>query len=303
MSKVSQRLLTFFIGIPLVVGAIYPAFMNHIVINSVAVVFSVLCAIELHNLFSVKAKMPPVWFCAALSAVLPLTTYLWLEFFPESIDNYTHWVFIFVCLVILVYEVFAHKTFEDSNHRLTATIFLVFYCGFLLTFITRMSLFKNATIILSLFLVTTFMNDSIAWFFGVLFGKNNRGKIAASPNKSIAGFIGGYAGSVLTCILASFLFADIFGKNTLTMNIIKAVSLGVITATAGIIGDLTESVFKRSAGKKDSGTLMPGRGGILDSCDSILFGAPVFYIAVTLLYHPELITSAQTIAETIVNPL
>ena len=62
--------------------------------------------------------------------------------------------------------------------------------------------------------------------------------------------------------------------------------MGFAVATAGITGDLIESVFKRSAGVKDSGSIIPGRGGILDSIDSILTAAPVYYILVYILYNP-----------------
>lgn len=297
MNKVLQRLLTFFIGIPVVVGIICLSYLNHLLLNVVLVLCSVLMTIELHNLFSVNIKMPNLIFTSILSASLPIVSYLTILFCPQNADNFTHWTFIILCLILMVYEVFAHKTFEESNKRLSASIFEIFYCGFLITFITRMSLFENSTIVISLFLVTIFMNDSIAWFFGMLFGKNNRGFVAVSPNKSIVGFIGGYLGAILVCILASYLFPEIMNAQNQTMSIIKAVILGFVTATAGIVGDLTESVFKRSANKKDSGAIIPGRGGLLDSCDSIVFAAPIFYIVFTLLYNPSLITTVQNLAK------
>lgn len=291
MNKVLQRLLTFFIGIPLIVGIISLSHMNHLLLNIVIVIFSVLASVEFHHLFSQNVKMPNVVFSSILCAILPIVSYLTILISPQNADNYTHWTFILLCLILMIYEVFGHKTFEDSNTRLASGIFQIFYCGFLLTFLTRMNTFKESTLIISIFLVTTFMNDSIAWFFGMLFGKNNRGFVAASPNKSILGFIGGFLGSILTCILASILFPEILSASSFELRIIKAIILGIITAAAGIIGDLTESVFKRSANIKDSGTIIPGRGGVLDSCDSILFTAPIFYIAFTLLYKPELIYS------------
>ena len=291
MNKLAQRLLTFFIGIPLVVMIIFFSFFHHLLLNITVVIFSVLAAVELHKLFSENIKMPPIWLSSILSALMPIVSYCAIFFIPSNADNFTHWTFILSALIMMCYEVFAYKTFEDSNKRLPASVFLIFYCGFLLTFITRMSLFKNSTIIISMFLVTVFMNDSIAWLFGMLFGKNNRGYVRVSPNKSIAGFIGGYLGAILTCLIATFAFPQIIETQDLALKIIKAVSLGFITATAAIIGDLTESAFKRSSNKKDSGMLIPGRGGVLDSCDSILFSAPIFYIAFSLLYNPVLITA------------
>jgi phosphatidate cytidylyltransferase len=113
----------------------------------------------------------------------------------------------------------------------------------------------------------------------MLFGKRNRGIVPASPNKSIAGFIGGYAGSIGAGIVAKMLFPDVFAGS-----VMKMVFLGFMTASAAIVGDIIESIFKRSAGIKDSGNIIPGRGGVLDSIDSILLAAPVFYIICDFLF-------------------
>lgn len=113
----------------------------------------------------------------------------------------------------------------------------------------------------------------------MLLGRNNKGFLKASPNKSIAGFCGGFAGSILSGVLSWCLWRDIF-----TGSIIKLVLLGALISITSIIGDLVESVLKRSSECKDSGSIVPGRGGILDSIDSILFSAPVFYFAVTHIY-------------------
>ena len=122
------------------------------------------------------------------------------------------------------------------------------------------------------------MCDSAAWLFGVTMGKNNRGLIKVSPNKSVMGFIGGFAGSIVIGIIAHYVF-PVFDS------VSKVILLGVITAFAAILGDLAESVMKRSARIKDSGNIIPGRGGILDSIDSIVFAAPVFYIAIQFLFN------------------
>ena len=118
-----------------------------------------------------------------------------------------------------------------------------------------------------------FICDSLAWFFGVLFGKSTRGYVAASPNKSLVGFIGGISCS----IIEGFLFKCIFPEK-IPFSYIEIFILGFLTAIASIIGDLIESVFKRSSGVKDSGNIIPGRGGVLDSIDSIVIAVPVFYI-------------------------
>ena len=170
-------------------------------------------------------------------------------------------------------ECFSAKTFEKSLSKIAYSSLLLFYCGFLLTFLSRLTVTENSTYIISLFLIFVFICDSLAWFFGVLFGKSTRGYVAASPNKSLVGFIGGISCS----ILAGFLFKCIFPER-LPFSYIEIFILGFLTAIASIVGDLIESVFKRSSGVKDSGILIPGRGGVLDSIDSIVIAVPVFYI-------------------------
>ena len=123
------------------------------------------------------------------------------------------------------------------------------------------------------------MCDSAAWFFGILFGNKTRGYFKASPNKSLTGFVGGIAGSIASGLLFTYIFKDIF-----CVEIYKIVITGFFTALAAIIGDLIESVFKRNLQVKDSGTIIPGRGGILDSIDSIIIAAPVFYIFAYFLF-------------------
>ena len=134
---------------------------------------------------------------------------------------------------------------------------------------------------MALFLVMVFGTDSFAWFFGMLFGKNNRGYIKASPNKSIAGFIGGIFATVIVVFLVTR-YIPVFSKYFSHISNLEIISLTVVTSLFAIIGDLIESVIKRAVDVKDSGNIIPGRGGILDSVDSLLLAAPVFYLLVKI---------------------
>lgn len=285
MNKLTQRLLTFFIGIPIVLGIVFIDYWNHLPINALACIVSAFAADELYRMFQKKTPLLNRKLLIILSCVMPLTEYLIMTFSRFSTETeYSAWTFLIAAMILMGAEAFSHKSFEDSNKRLPASVFIVFYCGFLLTFITRITLFKESTIFLGLFLFTVFMNDSLAWLFGVLLGKNNRNIFAASPNKSIAGFIGGIFGAIASCILAKYIWPELF-KGPLYYSVI----LGFLTSIAAITGDLIESVFKRSADIKDSGKVIPGRGGILDCIDSIVFSAPIFYVASYFLFHPEMI--------------
>ena len=285
MSKTVQRLLTFFIGIPLIVGIVFLSYFNHLILNIVISVISVIAATEMYNIFSKKTVLFNKFLLQLFTILLPIGTYLLILFGKST--TYIAWLLLFEILILLGVEVYTHKSFDDSNQRITASVFILLYCGYMITFVSRMGAFKDSTIIICIFLLAVFMCDSIAWLFGVLLGKNNRGVFAVSPNKSIAGFCGGFLGSIASCVLAWFLSGPIFQKDILSGSVWKAILLGFLCAISSITGDLVESVFKRSSGEKDSGNIIPGRGGILDSIDSILFSAPVFYIIFYILYSPE----------------
>lgn len=277
MNKVVQRLLVFFIGIPVVLGIVYFSYLNHLLLNIVLVVCSGIATSELYNLYAKKTPLLSKPFLIILSSLMPIVAYLSVIFNFDT--EYINWTFIFSIFLVLAVEVFTHKTFEDSNLRISSSVFVIFYGGYLLTFITRISTLQNSVLFLSLFLFLVFICDSLAWLFGVLFGKNNRGYVAASPNKSIVGFIGGYIGSIGSALLTRCIWPEIFYGS-----FVKSIILGILVASSGIIGDLVESVFKRSSDTKDSGNVILGRGGLLDSIDSILYAAPIFYVAVHFLY-------------------
>jgi phosphatidate cytidylyltransferase len=111
-------------------------------------------------------------------------------------------------------------------------------------------------------------NDTFAYFSGRLFGK--RPLFARiSPKKTWEGTIGG----LLFTLLIGYVLFLTTNELPLTFWIVSA----LIVAPAAIVGDLLESLFKRSVGAKDSGTLLPGHGGILDRFDAVLFTVPFYY--------------------------
>ena len=141
----------------------------------------------------------------------------------------------------------------------------------------RSAFLENATWYILLFFLLVFSSDTFAFFCGMAFGRSNKGIIKVSPNKSIAGFIGGLLVPSVFGALSAILFPEVFAYGAA-----KGFILGLGTAALGVVGDLIESSFKRSAEVKDSGTLIPGRGGILDSVDSIIMAAPV-YVALLMM--------------------
>ncbi len=118
------------------------------------------------------------------------------------------------------------------------------------------------------------INDTGAYFVGSFFGKHKLYE-KISPNKTWEGTIGGIA----LCIALSFVVAMIFPQ----LAIIHWIVISIIVAVFGNLGDLVESMLKRMAGVKDSGTLMPGHGGVLDRFDSLFFSTPFVFCYLVLM--------------------
>ena len=126
----------------------------------------------------------------------------------------------------------------------------------------------------SVLIFSIWINDTMAYIVGSLIGKTPFSPI--SPKKTWEGTIGG---AVLCCLIIGFGASAVF-------NITRESAFGIsaIAAVLGTVGDLLESKFKRMAGVKDSGSLMPGHGGFLDRFDSLLLATPFVYIYVVILY-------------------
>jgi phosphatidate cytidylyltransferase len=180
------------------------------------------------------------------------------------------------------------KDMENFINRFAAGCTVLLYPGILLTWLVRMSQWgENSGFIILIFTSAIFAGDGTAWAAGMLFGKGNQGIIPASPNKSLAGFIGGIIGSMIVGAGGALIWPEVFtpkGASVFGIPLVAGSLLGLATGLAGILGDLGESAIKRSSGIKDSGSIIPGRGGVLDSIDSIIFAAPVFYIVFRLLF-------------------
>ncbi|WP_299680959.1 phosphatidate cytidylyltransferase [uncultured Tenacibaculum sp.] len=112
-------------------------------------------------------------------------------------------------------------------------------------------------------------NDSFAYLVGKNFGKRKLFE-RISPKKTIEGFIGGFIFSIFTGLL--------IGKYTQLLSLTNWAIIAILISVFGTYGDLVESKFKRLANVKDSGTIMPGHGGLLDRLDSLFFLAPFVYL-------------------------
>ncbi|MBR5966183.1 MAG: phosphatidate cytidylyltransferase [Treponema sp.] len=284
MKKLIERLIIFFVGVPVVLALVYLSYLCHLPLNIVICGFSAFAAYELSLMFGTNGQTLPRPLLMVLTPLVPLAEYLNIIL---GLDYLSTVALVAASIAIFTVEIFTAKEFAMSNARIARSLCVVLYAGFLPSFITRISGLEFSFARLATFLVLVFISDSAAWLFGMLFGKNNRGVVLASPNKSVAGFFGAYAGSfVFGLLMVLIVFKKEFSSGAMGTDylIARIAALSVCVCSAAIIGDLAESVFKRSAEVKDSGNVVLGRGGVLDSVDSIFMAAPVYFFLVSLLF-------------------
>ena len=149
-----------------------------------------------------------------------------------------------------------------------------FYLGALFGTIVRLFEHDHGGQWVILVMLYAFGSDTAAYFVGRAFGKHKLYE-AVSPKKTVEGAFGGLFGALVGGLVAHFWFLP-------TLGLAHAVVLSLAAAAAGQAGDLCESLLKRSVGVKDSGTMLPGHGGILDRVDALLFSAGVVYVYVTV---------------------
>ena len=282
MKKLIERLLIFFIGLPaVVVLVLFLPYLHNLAMNIVSILLSAIGAVEFSSMLEKMniriSKIESFLFGALAPLAITLNISLSLPdwIVPVLIMSGAGWA--------LLSGIFTRNTEIDAViNKVIGGFALLIYPGFFMFWVIKMNLWGNNFAIL-LFLIIIIASDSLAWLFGTLFGEKNRGIIAVSPNKSIAGFIGGILGSIIVSICTVFIFPGIFYDAPESALLLRAIILGFFTGIAGIAGDLAESAIKRSCDFKDSGNLMLGRGGILDSIDSIVVAAPVFYMLYKLL--------------------
>ncbi len=271
MTSIAKRILTAVIALPILFClVVFLPQMNHAALMVVILAASVFGTVEMASMVS---KRIPVSRIAYAAPLITLCEYVSRYFYNSQI--YSFYMFTILLAIILSREVFSKE--DDFSTRIAecgADVLVLVYPGLLSIFIVDLLFLEASSSHILLYFALVFGCDTFAYFSGLLFGKGNRGIIKVSPNKSIAGFIGGVLVPALIGGCAAMLFPSHFH-----FSIMEGFFIGALVSIFGELGDLVESTFKRSAGIKDSGFIIPGRGGILDSIDSLLFAAPIFILS------------------------
>lgn len=181
-------------------------------------------------------------------------------------------------LVIPAWYVLFGKNLEEALPSSAIAVLATLYVGMLGGSLVRLhNDFADGWKLIFFLLIVVWMGDAGAYYVGKKFGRHKMSP-HISPKKTIEGGFGGATVSIVAAIIIHYTFFP-------TFPLLHAAIAGVVLSAAGIVGDLAESMWKRSAAVKDSGTLIPGHGGFLDRFDSIFFTAPILYSYWFLILH------------------
>lgn len=186
-----------------------------------------------------------------------------------------HPVLMFIMTTILLLYLVSKRDLSRSLVDVSVLIFGTLYIGFTLGHLILTRALPDGILLVFFVVLVTWAGDTGAYYAGMSMGRTPLAP-RISPNKTVEGLLGGCLLAVVMALIARAWFIPSF-------TILDAVVLGVVLTVVGLIGDLSESMFKRGAGVKDSGGLIPGHGGMLDRLDSLLLTAPTYYYYVTLV--------------------
>jgi phosphatidate cytidylyltransferase len=195
-----------------------------------------------------------------------------LMFFQCYLALNPKWLYLLIPFVISIFVIEMFRQKERPFLNIALSLFSSIYVVLPFVFLLELGFIRSRDyhyIIPLLFFCMIWMNDTGAYLVGVTFGKRKLFP-RISPKKSWEGFYGG--------IFFSVLFAIIVSLNIDMLTTVDLLIMAIIVSVFGTLGDLTESMLKRSMNIKDSGTIMPGHGGILDRFDALTFAAPLVYL-------------------------
>lgn len=232
-------------------------------------------AVAMSEFFSIQKAQglqPMKWTGMATGMLLFLACYLWIGW---HIDSRFFLLFIVIFLGVVSVELFRDK--QNPFGNIGVFVLGLVYIALPLSLMSALVMDGSNNQYSASFLLYIFIQiwafDTGAYLSGVSFGKHKLSP-RLSPNKSWEGVVGG----MVTVIVAALMIARFYRPFDTEGMVVSA----VLVALGATVGDLAESMLKRSAGVKDSGKLLPGHGGLLDRIDSLLFVVPLLYVFLLL---------------------
>lgn len=259
-----ERVGTAIVLLPLVLWLIW---LGGLPLAAMLGVASALNAVEV---CAMGIKEDPLRVVAALAALA-------MPFFfihPDLGEAALHWLYAGAVIVTLAWRMLRNAPVESAGRDVAVTVFALVY-GSLMGYLmplrmlggTEQSWTAAGWVILAAAL--TWVCDTAAYFAGRAFGKHKLYP-RISPAKTWEGFAGGMVGTLASAFVVRATILPV-------LSVGDCIALGLIAGVTGPVGDLVESMLKRSFGVKDSGHILPGHGGMLDRVDALMVNAPVVY--------------------------
>ena len=237
---------------------------------------------EFYKLARETGLSPQRWMGLAVGVLLFALNFIVFRQFSRSVTDEAGGAVLYLLLYIglLLPTLFVCELFRRSATPLAnlgATLLGVLYVAVPLSLLLYVpvlagdGVWRPETVLCYIFII--WANDVFAYLVGMTFGRHRLCE-RLSPKKSWEGFFGGLAGAVATGLAAAYaLYANYWVWG----------GLALVASLSGVAGDLVESMFKREAGVKDSGQVIPGHGGVLDRFDALLLSAPYVFLYLLLV--------------------
>jgi phosphatidate cytidylyltransferase len=294
-SETATRFLVALAGIPVAAGAVY---LGGWLLGALLAALAVLGALEYYRMVETKGVVPLHLLGCTVAASFVLLAAVAPSLGP---DTGAFGLLLVVATLLSAVTCIWDRGVEGQPMLVVATTVTgALYTGALLAFglflrhLPHLDGALHGTAIVFFPVLLTWASDTFAYFAGRRWG--TRKLIPrVSPGKTVQGAVGALVGTVLVAVAYSYLLS---GFSTYRVGIVAAIVFGLLVSMAAQVGDLVESLFKRDAGVKDSGTLFPGHGGVLDRVDALLFTLPVGYLFLRYVVGsgvPELATGITAV--------
>lgn len=271
MKEILRRALTGAVYIILLLSAV---FLNSDAFDFLFMAFGLACLYEYKRLVALKGYH-------IFAAYLTLW-WVFIYLIPDQVivndKIFINILMVFTLVVdaVLLFYLFSKK--EKLFNTVEKLVIGLFYIGGGCIFLTMIPYKDNefAKLLIMGIFILIWVNDTFAYLVGSTIGKTKL-YTAVSPKKTVEGTLGGFVFSLLA--------AYIMGQYESIINPLQWMILAGVIVIAGSLGDLVESNFKRAAGVKDSGAILPGHGGMLDRLDSLVFAAPFAYLTLNIFSY------------------
>ena len=281
MSELTRRTIFAVIAAPLSIAIVYLGNW------ALAILLSVLAALAAWELFRIAREtgaLPLEPAGIALAGLLPIAVH------AQRLGVYTLSLTAIVAMILVLFAsvIWLRGPTGKPLSSVAITVFGVTYAG-LFSYIYALRYHDYAvgaaagTALVVLPVVLTWATDIGAYMFGRAFG-NKKLIPSVSPGKTVEGAVGGLALTIVICLLYVRFILMPYAQLGLTIQ--GAVLFAIVVSVAAQTGDLAESLLKREAGVKDSSSIIPGHGGILDRFDSLLFVMPIAFLLLGRLLLP-----------------